>query len=210
MGIFRKFVTKFLTTRGDRIYSDFGNVIVQTTKEINEDRKLTQPVKTLMVAWLVSYPWVYFEELFIKSNSWNKRLLIVFKNAQALDGDECALITQAFFLWHLEQLAKNRDDYKKVLIGDFEQSINRTLTKGALLTDKLKKFRENFQGLPPEEWYLEYIKEILMAIYTDQDKISALISALEFDSKLLLALNIYSAQMIIQATRIDKKRSFLS
>ena len=205
MTIFRKLLMKFLASQGDLVYSEFGDFIVQTTKEISEDRKLAQPVKTLMVAWLVSYPWAYFEELFIKSNSWNKHLLLIFENAQTINGDECALITQAFFLWHLEHLVKNRDDYKKVLIKNLEQYINRTLTKGSLLADKFKRFREKFQSLPPQEWYLEYIKEILTAIYTDQDKISYAINTLEFDSKLLLALNIYSAQMIKQAIRIDKK-----
>lgn len=210
MGIFRKLVTKFLTTRGDKIYSDFGNVIVQTTKEIDENRKLAQSIKKLMIAWLVSYPWAYFEELFIKNNSWNKHLISIFENAQVINGDECASITQAFFLWHLEQLVKNRDDYKKVVTKDIDQCINKTLTKSALLTDKLKKFRKNFHGLPPEEWYLEYVKEILISIYTDQDKISSLIGALEFDSKLMLGLNIYSAQMIKEAIHIDSQKGLLS
>lgn len=206
MGIFRKLVMKHLATRSDKIFSEFGDVIIQTKKVIEESNQFDKPFKKLMINWLVSMPWAYFEGLFIDSNSWNEYLLKVFSKAQVINGEDCALITQAFILWHLEQLTKNDDNYKKYSIKEIELWINKGINKGNFLTHNLKKFRRNLKDLPPDYWYFEYINEILNATYTNHEETSTIISALQLNLELGLHLWTYSIDMIKTAKRIDAQK----
>ncbi len=56
---------KHLATRSDKILSEFGDVIIQTKKVIEEINQFYKPFKKLMINWLVSMPWAYFEGLFL-------------------------------------------------------------------------------------------------------------------------------------------------
>lgn len=206
MGILHKLAIRFLATRSEKIHSEFGDIIVQTTKEIKEISQLNEQFKKLMITWLVSLPWAYFEELFINKNSWNEYLLSIFKDAQVVNGENCALITQSFFLWHLEQLTKNNDNYKKYSFKDIEQLINKNLSRGTLLSFKLKKFKKSFKVLLQDDLYFEYINEIIKTLYNEREKASVIIQALQNDSKLRLGLNIYSTEAIKRAIYIDTKK----
>ena len=62
MGIIHKLMIRFLGTRSQRIHSQFGDVIVRTTKELEKADEL---MRDLLISWLVSLPWAYFEALFI-------------------------------------------------------------------------------------------------------------------------------------------------
>jgi len=164
MGIVRKLMIGLLGSRSQRIHSEFGDVIVRTTKELKKSDEL---IKDLLISWLVSLPWAYFEALFINGESWNRSLLAVLDNAQVINGEDCALISQAFCLWHLEQVIRNDENYKNYSIKEIEQWIKNQTTKGILLTEKLEKFRKTLCDTPPDDWYFEYINEILNALYTD-------------------------------------------
>jgi len=201
----RKLIAKLFAPRREKILSGFGDVIVRTTKAIIKIDEFDESIKNLMINWLVSLPWAYFEELFVNNNSWNENLLALFKDVQVANGEDCALITQAFFLWHLEELTRKDDKYKKYSIKDIEIWIERRITKGNLLTYKLRKFRKDLQNLRPADWYLKYINEILNALYTDSKKTSTMIHVLQQDSMLRLSLNKYYNKVIRTAKLIDIK-----
>lgn len=198
MGIVRKLMTRLFGSRSQRIHSEFGDVIVQTTKELAKPGKL---IRDLLISWLVSLPWAYFEALFINGESWNGSLLPILDNAQVINGQDCALISQAFCLWHLEQVIKNDEDYKNYSIKEIEQWIRNQITKGASLTEKLEKFRKTLHDKPPDDWYFEYINEILNALYTDYEKRLSIIDGLRLDSRLRLALMTCSVEMIATTKR---------
>lgn len=63
MGILRKLVLKY-SSKGVKTHEKFGNIIVLTTKEIGEAE---EPLDDLMLTWLVSFPWAYFEALFTET-----------------------------------------------------------------------------------------------------------------------------------------------
>ena len=94
MSLFNKLILKILGTKGQKIHSQFGDVIVSTTKEFNF--LSAHPVKDLMLTWLVSFPWAYFETLFIKNSAWNSHVAEFFDKSKLENGKECALLSQAF------------------------------------------------------------------------------------------------------------------
>jgi len=206
MGIIRKLMIRLFAPRSVKIHEQFGDVIVQTTEQINRSDDLDDSIKELMIIWLVSLPWAYFEALFINNNSWNESLLASFENTQVTNGEDCASITQAFFLWHLEQLTKNNENYKKYSINEAERWINKRMNKGTLLTDRLGRFRKNLQDLPPDDWHFEYVNEILNAIYTDHEKASNISRAIQNDSKLRLHLMTNFVEMIRRVKHIDVQK----
>ena len=202
MGFIRKVLIHLFLGASGKTHSQFCDVIFRTTKELDQ---FDAPLKNLLVNWLVSSPWAFFEELFINKNLWNEPLLKIFQNAQVINGEECSLVTQAFCLCQLEKLAENRDEYKKYSINEIEKCIDQRMTKGILLTKKFKKFKKGFTVTPPDEWLFEYIREILNILYSDNKKTFALIRGLEYDLKLRLALSIYFTEFIKATIQNDKR-----
>ncbi len=208
MGIARKLMIRFLGTRSQRIYSEFADVIVRTTKEFEKaDQSIADDsIKNLLIIWFVSLPWTYFETLFINKESWNVPLLALLDNAHVINGEDCALVSQAFCLWFLEQLLRNDENYKSYSMKEIEQWIRDQVTKGIFLTEKLKKFRKVLRDLPPDDWYFEYINEILSVLYTDHEKRSSIITSMRLDSQLRLALSIYSTEMIVTSKQAQSEK----
>lgn len=194
---------RLLGSRSKKIHSEFGDVIVRTTKKLEKSNEL---IKDLLISWLVGLPWAYFEALFINGESWNGSLLAVLDNAQVINGEDCALISQAFCLWHLEQVIRNDENYKNYSIKEIEQWIRNQTIKGILITEKLEKFRNTLLDMPPDDWYFEYISEILSALYTDYEKRSSIIDCLRLDSPLRLALMTCSVEMIASTKRAQSQQ----
>jgi len=203
MGIVPKLMTRLLATRSQKIHSEFGDVIVRTTIEL---KKADESIADLLISWFVSLPWAYFEECFINTKSWNSPLLAVLDNAQVIGGEDCALITQAFCLWHLEHIIRNDDNYKHYSMKEIEQWIRNQITKGILVADKLETFRKVLHSLPPDDWYYEYISEILNALYTDDEKRSSIINAIRLDWRLRLAITRHAIEMMSNTKEIFKVR----
>ena len=201
MGIVRKLAIRLLGSRSQRIHSEFGDVIVRTTMELEKSGELK--IKNLLINWFVSLPWAWFEALFIKVDTWNKPLLAVLDNAQVINGEECALISQAFCLWHLEQLIRNEGNYSNCSTKEIEQWIKNQTTKGELVIEKLEGFRKILSNTSPDDWYFEYINEIIKALYTDHEKRSSMIDSLRLDSDLRAALMAYSVATITTTKRIQ-------
>lgn len=193
MGIVRKLMIRLLGTRSQRIHLEFANVVVRTTKELEKADEL---LRDLLISWFVSLPWAYFETLFISEKSWNGPLLAVLDNAQVIDGEDCALISQAFCLWHLEQIIRNDDNYKHYSMKEIEQWITRQITKGILLTEKLETFRKVLQGLAPDDWYYEYVGEIVNTLYTDLARRLSIMNGLRLDPRVGLAIMTHSTEMM--------------
>lgn len=189
MGRFDKLMLRLLGSQGDKIYSEFGDVIVRTTKELE---KCHEPIRDLLISWLASFPWAYFEVLFFDNKKWNESLIAALYNAQVVKGEDCALITQAFSLWLLELQPEITDDTKQSI----QQFIKSHITRGTTLLEKLDKFRKNLHNLPIDYWNEEYIYQVLNATYTDPEKASSLNNALKIDSKLRLGLSINLIEML--------------
>ena len=205
MSIVRKVMVRLLGSRSQRIHSEFGEVIVRTTKELGRS-DTDESIKSLLIGWLVSLPWAYFEALFINDEPWNRSLSAVLDNAQVINGEDCALISQAFCLWHLEQLTRNDSGYKDYSIKGIEQLIRGQMTKGILITEKWEKFGKILPDTHPDDWYFEYINEVLDALYTDRKRKSSIIDSLRFDSRLRLALLTISVEMIVTTKRIRSQQ----
>jgi hypothetical protein len=198
MGIVRKLIIRILGTRSQRIHTEFGDVIIRTTKELEKADEL---IKDLLISWFVSLPWAYFEALFINDGSWNEPLLAALDDAQVIRGEDCALISQAFCLWHLEQIIKNDKKYNNYSMKLIEQWIKNQITRGSSVVEKLEKFRKSLQNLPPDDWYFEYIYEILNTLYPDHEKRSSIVKDIRINSQLRLALTMCSAEMIVSIKR---------
>jgi len=201
MGVINKLLINLFGNKSTKIHSEFGDVIVETAKEIQKIPNKT--IQSLIVSWCISLPWAYFESLFINENSWNKPLLTILNNAEIINGAHCAVITQAFCLWHLEQLINNAAAYKNFSIKEIERFINQDIDRGAFLIETLNRFREELRELHPDDWYLKYIHEILNVIYIKKEKISSIISALDYDSRFRLGLIILSTEMVISAKKAE-------
>lgn len=207
MGIVRKILRRFIgSTPGIKIHSEFGDVIVRTTKELA--KVSDKSIRSLMLSWYVSLPWAFFEDLFINNNKYNQPLLAVFDNAEVINGADCALITQAFVLYHLEQLINNDVNYKKFSMNEVEQVLFSNISRGTFLVEKLNTFRQGLKELPTDDWYFEYIHEILKVIYTKEEKISSLINALSLDSRLRLWLDVISIEMVKKIKQAEAKELF--
>jgi len=204
MGIIHKLIIRLLGTRSQRIHSQFGDVIVRTTKDLEKADEL---MRDLLISWLVSLPWAYFEALFINNESWNGSLLTVLDNAEVINGEDCALISQAFCLWHLGQIIRNDENSKNYSIKEIERLIKNHITKGILLTEKLEEFRKTLQDVPPDDWYFEYINEIIKTLYTNYKKSSSIINGLRSDAQLRLALMMYCTEMIATNKRAQSQNS---
>jgi hypothetical protein len=66
MSLFNKLVLNLLGTNGQKIYSQFADVIVNIIKEFNSLNEV--PITNILQGWLVSFPWAYFETLFTKKD----------------------------------------------------------------------------------------------------------------------------------------------
>ena len=198
-----KKLANFLGTKDYKTHSEFCDIIAITIEEIigSKDNSL----QSLILSWCATLPWAYFESLFIKKKSWNISLVKVFNNVEIVNGTDCALITQAFCLWHLERLINNAADYKKFSMKEIEQFINNEITKGTFIIEKLDKFRQDLRDLLlPDDWYLRYVIEILNVIYNKGDKLSSIVNFLECDPKLRLGLMTLSIEMIKSTKQVDK------
>src|SRR3990172_12585757 len=141
MAIFRNLIIRLIgSSQSQKIYSQFGDVIVRTTKEL-EGCDIS--IRNILIRWLVSFPWAYFETLFINDQKWNESLIAALDNAQIINGEDCALISQAFSLWLLELQPEITGDTKQSI----EQCIKSHITRGTTLKEKLDKFRKNLHNL---------------------------------------------------------------
>lgn len=201
MGAINKLLINLFGNKSTKIHSEFGNVIVDTTKEIQKISN--EAIQSLIISWCISLPWAYFESLFINENSWNKPLLTMLNDAEIINGTDCAVTTQAFCLWHLEQLISNDVNYGNFSMKEIEQFIIQDINKGAFLIEKLARFRQELQELHPDDWYFKYLHEILNVIYSKEEKISSIINGLYYDSKFRLGLIILSTEMVISAKRAE-------
>jgi hypothetical protein len=207
MGIVQKILRLFIgSTPGIKIHSEFGDVIFRTTKEL--EKVSDKSIRSLMVSWCVSLPWAYFENLFINDNKYNQPLLSVFDSAEVINGTDCALITQAFILYHLEQLIKNDVNYKKFSMKEVEQLLFSHISRGTFLVEKLNTFRQRLRELPPYDWYFEYIREILNAIYGEKERTFNMWFALSTDSRLRLWLDVISIEMVKKIKQAEAKELF--
>lgn len=199
MGILRKLILKY-SSKDVKTHEEFGNIIILTTKEIGEKK---DPLDDLMLTWLVSFPWAYFEALFTKKETWNTSLINAFGNAQKVNGKDCAIISQAFALTNLEALIQNNKKFQKYSFSGIKKRINKKLTFAPLIIEKLEEFHDTLASLPPDDQYFEYINQILQAIYYDQEEVFSIINSLTLDSKLRLALMTVSVHMITRTAGIS-------
>jgi hypothetical protein len=169
-------------SKTSKIHSEFGNVLVRTTTETA--KVSNKRIKDLIICWCVSLPRAYFEGLFIDDNTCNRDLLAILDNAEVLNGTDCALITQAFCLYELEQVIKSDINYQKLSMMEIEQVISSKLSRGTFIIQQLNMLRERLKGLTPDEWCFEYIHEILNLIYIQREKTFSLKDALNKNSKL--------------------------
>jgi hypothetical protein len=199
VGILRKLILKY-SSKGIKTYEEFGDIIVHTTKEIGE---VEEPLDDLMLSWLVSFPWAYFEAFFTKKDTWNTSLINAFDNAQKVNGKDCAIISQAFALTSLEALIQNNKKFRKYSFSDIKKRINEKLTFAPLIIERFEEFQDNIASLSPDEQYFEYIYQILLAIYYDPEDVSSIINSLTLDSNLRLAIMTNSVQMITRMAKIS-------
>jgi hypothetical protein len=199
MGIIKKNIIRFLGSKSMKIHAAFGEGVVQTTKEIHESHKssIDRATTNLIVSWSVSLPWAIFEDLFVNDNSWNRPLTRILESAEVINGEDCFMVSQSYCLfWLLDNILvveKNRNLFSAAKI---EQFINKELTKGNKIINKRNNLYNKTRNLPIDHWHYSYVKEIINALYRNEKNINALMSAVERDSQLRLALMYYFNEVL--------------
>jgi|SaaInlStandDraft_4_1057021.scaffolds.fasta_scaffold14247_3 hypothetical protein len=197
MGLFNKLVLNLLGTKGQKIYSQFGDVIVNTIKEFNSLNEF--PITNILRGWLVSFPWAYFETLFTKKDGRNDLLVDFFDKSQINNGKECAIISQAFGLFMLSNLTENDENYKKLKIENILNWIENNLKSGSLILTQFHSFKDSSQNGHPEDWYLNYIYEILRVSNVNDDYKSFMNKYIFYNPQFTLYIMTISIEMIKSA-----------
>jgi len=134
--------------------------------------------KNAISFWLSIVTKDLFEMIFVNFKGRGPRLDLL-SNATKNKGRECAHITQAFVIWNVQQLLKNKKGYKKQIkfnIADFEALVVEVLGEKNEIITWLNWFRAKFDLnnnidealVHPQDWILVYISLILETLIDDE------------------------------------------
>ncbi|MED4297372.1 hypothetical protein P4678_22315 [Priestia megaterium] len=170
-GSFKTFLTRgklksvfkpLLYKQEDYVHSDFLHAFLPLTRRLNyEDKK-----GRFLVYWLYLVPKELFEEIFIVNGNGDYYLTAV-RDSDLQNGTLCAHYTQAFVLWHLEQMLKNSEEYRNTIdinMNDVEYILSELYGVKNLCVQYLNEIRTHFNvtsmQVDPRDWGIIYVHNI--------------------------------------------------
>lgn len=226
-GIFRHGVFKTFLTRGflspvfkPLLYNKSDNIqwdLVKTTNDfiLKIDREVKTENTITIMFWLGAVPKSFFEMIFIE-NEKGEAYLDVLKNATESKGKECTFITQAFILWNLQQILKNKKGYKNEMgfsIEDLEEITKTILGQNNKIIHYLNYYRKKFDlkklEVDPKDWPLIYVWDICKTLISDKKVLKETMQALNKDilknMKFILLTTHFIGEQTETASRLSKK-----
>lgn len=161
-GIFRNTFKPLLYKNEDYVDFDFREVFLPLAKRLNtEDNQMF-----FLAYWLITVPKDLFEILFIAGGN-GKYYLNAVKDSDLKNGNLCGHYTQAFVLWHLEQILKNNDEFRNkvgITMEDIDYILNNIYGSKNLTTQYLNELRTQFDlekmEVDPRDWGIIYVYNI--------------------------------------------------
>ena len=179
-GLFKSIFIPILYKREDIIHKEFANTL---NGYVLKQELLAPEFQMLILFWLVIVPKQWFELLFMPDENENV-LFGVAKEAQHLNGKDCAYLTQGYSLWMLEQFFKNSPEMNQktgLTMQDFEYAIEVLDGKVSKTLGSLNYFRSKFDldkmDVDPRDWPIIYTWEICDLLISDQQKLGQVMGA---------------------------------
>ena len=183
---------KLLFPKTSRIQKQFAIELAGSVKEIaGFDRRLSDIAET----WLATGPYLHFVGLFIEARSWNIAFRNALMNAKEADLKECFRISQAYYLYFLNNLIENSDEYSKYSKDDISANILNNMNNGKDILEKESDFKNLMLGLQgPEEIALVYVFQILDCLYGEDGLNSAFKAKIKMDPGACLSVLVYTKE----------------
>lgn len=150
-----------------------NNIIKDFEKEFNNQLDIFSHVEFSklnqenFMKWFLIFPRSYFNFFFVDENKDGEIYIDIIKGGKYNNGGECFFITQAYILYTLELLLKNRKNFDKDIgfsIKNLEEFINIILGEDNKIIQYLNYYRERFDysknGVDPRDYHIIYIYNI--------------------------------------------------
>jgi hypothetical protein len=169
-GVFGNFLRPIIYSETEKIHFEFLEVITKTIKSI--DRKINSKYRGVLQIWLSMAPKEHFELLFLPGE-YRETMIPMLEKAEVNKGEECAIMTQGFMLYNLEQIIKNSSEYSdtiKINVPDLESICDLIFDKENKQKNYWNYFRNELKNEDPRNIPIIYVYEATSLFIPDNDR----------------------------------------
>ncbi|WP_372948159.1 hypothetical protein [Mariniphaga sp.] len=180
-GVFGIFLRPIIYSETDKIHFEFLKIITKTIKSI--DREINSKYRGVLQIWFSMAPKEHFELLFLPDEN-IQTMIPMLEKAEVNNGEECAIMTQGFILYNLEQIIKNSTEYRNTIrinVPDLESICDIIFDKKSKQRIYWDYFRNELKNEDPRNIPIIYVYEATSLFITDNNRKKIVIQSWDDD-----------------------------